>query len=122
MERPGLGRPGRFFVCGGGDSLSIRRGGWYDPDMLPDAALGILDRMIKPDDPSLSPEVARHFLQLRFSEAEVSRLNALSERAREGSLTEAETLELDGFLLLSHWIGVLQSKARTSLKATTSAA
>ena len=90
--------------------------------MVPEAAIGILDRMIGPKDPSLTPEVARHFLQLRFNESEVARLNALSERAREGTLTEAESSELDGLVLLSHWIGILQSKARVSLKTASSAA
>jgi len=90
--------------------------------MSPQVVQGILERMIKPEEPSLSPEVARHFLQLRFSDAEQARLNALSEKARDGTLTDSEASELDSFVVLSHWIGVLQSKARASLKAAASAA
>jgi hypothetical protein len=82
----------------------------------------ILERMVQPNDPSLSAEVSRHFLSFKFTESERQRIDELSAKARNGTLSTEEESELDFYLLISHLIAILQSKARVSLKAKTSAA
>jgi hypothetical protein len=82
-------------------------------------AIEILVRIVKPDDGSLSPGLARHFLGLAFTDAERARIDDLSGKARVGTLTKDESSELDSLVLLSHWIGILQAKARISLRNQT---
>jgi hypothetical protein len=45
----------------------------------------------------------------------------LAEKAREGSLTPAEQGELESYERVGSLLGILQSKARTSLKKESSA-
>ena len=82
----------------------------------------ILERMVQPNDPALSAEVSRHFLNFKFTEDERRRIDDLSAKARAGTLSKDEESELDFYLLISHLIAILQSKARVSLKTKTSAA
>ena len=77
----------------------------------------ILTKLISPDRPGLSPEAARSILALSFDTEDVERMNALSAKANEGSLTEQEQQELDSYERVGHLLAIFQSKARTSLKA-----
>jgi hypothetical protein len=92
------------------------------PDMDSPFISGMIARMLNPDVPDLSPEVARYFLKVSFTEQDRQRIDELSEKAREGTLTQSEDSELDMLVVFSHLISALQSKARISLKTSTSAA
>lgn len=81
----------------------------------------ILSRVIAPDDPSLSMEAARSILTLRFAREDLKRMDDLAEKAREGTLTPAEKRELEDYERVGCLLGILQSKARLSLKRATSA-
>jgi hypothetical protein len=76
----------------------------------------ILSRVLEPDKPVLSPEVARDLLALDFPPADKARLRQLSAKAREGTLTEGEQAEADNYERVGHLINLLQSKARRALK------
>ena len=64
----------------------------------------------------LSSATARKFLELGFSAAHQKRFDALSAKARQGTLTPAEGRELDDFIHVGNLLAILQSKARQALK------
>jgi hypothetical protein len=64
----------------------------------------------------MSPEIARNVLQIQFDGADHDRVNALSEKAQQGTLTPAERDELDEYIRVGTLLGILQSKARQVLK------
>jgi uncharacterized protein YnzC (UPF0291/DUF896 family) len=45
-------------------------------------------------------------------------MNALAERAREGTLTADEREELENYRRVGHLLGLMQSKARIALRAS----
>ena len=76
----------------------------------------ILSRVIRPDEPTLSRVVARAWLRLAFDESDKQRMRVLAEKARQGVLTDNERAEADGYERVGSWLGMLQSKARRSLR------
>ena len=78
----------------------------------PNTEAAILARIIRADEASLAPEVARYLLSMRLTPGDEERVNELSAKARTGSLTDAETHELDSYLHVGFLLGVLQAKAR----------
>ncbi|WP_337174927.1 hypothetical protein [Paludisphaera sp.] len=84
----------------------------------PDASeVSILNRILRPDAPTFSPEAARDILALDFDAADKDRMRELSAKARAGSLTPEEDAEAGKYELVGHLLNVMQSKARRSLKA-----
>ena len=77
--------------------------------------LTVWERTVQPGMASLSPEVARYFLDLRFAEADRDRMNLLAEKSREGSLTAAEQNELNNYMNMGWFLDLMKSKARISL-------
>ena len=82
------------------------------------AQSGILERIIDPDGATLSPDAARALLDLAFKPQDVRRLAELSEKAQLGTLAADEADELDDYVHLSHFLAIVKSKARRSLKAS----
>ena len=78
--------------------------------------VSILNRILRPDEPTFSPEGARDILGLGFSEDDKQRMRELSAKARAGTLTAEEDAEAGRYELLGHLLGILQSKARRSLQ------
>ncbi len=76
----------------------------------------ILGRIIQADERELTPDAARYLLSMRLPSGDEERVNELSERPRAGSLTEAETQELDSYLHVGSLIAAVQAKARRLLK------
>jgi hypothetical protein len=76
----------------------------------------ILSRVVEPDMPNWSAQVARALLALDFRAADKERMRELSAKAREGTLTPAEQAEADNYERVGHLLNILQSKARRSLK------
>jgi hypothetical protein len=75
----------------------------------------ILERIIRPDEGSIPPELARYLLALDFAAPDHERIAALSARAQDGALSPEEEAELDGYLHVNDLLSILQSKARQSL-------
>ena len=64
----------------------------------PNTEAAILARIIRADDDPLAPDVARYLLSMRLPSSDEERVNELSAKAQAGSLTNAETQELDSYL------------------------
>ena len=76
----------------------------------------ILTRLLQPDTNDLRPEVAEYILGLSFRPADVDRMTELSEKAAAETLTADEASEIEGYRHVGHFLALLQSKARLSLK------
>ncbi len=79
--------------------------------------MAILRRVVDPQRPFQSPEAARAILRLGFSTADRARMNRLAAKNRQGRLNPEEEEELNNFIRVGQTLGILQSKARRSLKA-----
>jgi len=77
----------------------------------------ILSRVLEPDKPTFSVAAARAILDLDFSQEDKVRMQELSAKAQEGKLTRREQADLDSFERVGHFINLMQSKARRSLKS-----
>lgn len=82
--------------------------------------VAILSRVLEPDKPTLSPGVARAFLALDFIPADRERMRQLLTRAKEGTLTPAEQIEINNYERVGYMLSLMKSKARRSLKKTPS--
>ncbi len=76
----------------------------------------ILERLIAPEEPTLSPQAAKDILELAFPVEDRRRMRRLAAKARQGTLTEAEQGELQSYERVGSLLGFLQSKARQSLR------
>jgi hypothetical protein len=78
--------------------------------------VSILNRILRPNAPTFSPEAARDILALDFDQDDKDRMRELSAKARAGSLTAEEDAEAGKYELVGHLLNIMQSKARRSLK------
>jgi hypothetical protein len=78
--------------------------------------VSILNRLLRPEEPTFSPDGAHDILALEFPKGDKERMRELSAKARAGTLTPEEDAEAGRYELLGHLLGVMQSKARHSLK------
>ena len=78
--------------------------------------VAILERVIAPENGNLDEVTASYFLSLTFSEKDRARMRELSARARDGSLSSSETDEINRYERIGHFLSILHSKARCSLK------
>jgi hypothetical protein len=76
----------------------------------------IWGRIVKPDRANLTPEAARAILKLDFDAEDHRRMEELSTKAQKGTLTVEERAELEEYIRVGYELGILQSKARLSLK------
>lgn len=76
----------------------------------------ILARVINPDEPTLSPDAAQSFLDLKFSRSDMVKMKKLAARARKGLLRPEEDAELNSYLHVGRLLALIQAKARKSLR------
>jgi hypothetical protein len=76
----------------------------------------ILERVMKPKQPFSSDAAAESFLNWSFPESDVTRMNHLSEKARDGTLTTRESEELDSYGRVGCLLSILKVKAESTLK------
>jgi hypothetical protein len=76
----------------------------------------ILSRIVAPGKATLPSQTAEMILALDFPEVDRVRMSHLAEKARSGTLTAEEQLELDAYERVGHFLSLLKSKARISLK------
>lgn len=79
----------------------------------------ILSRVVGPENPDFTPDMARSILALRFSEVDVDRMNQLAAKARQGALDGEEESQLHGYLFVGAMVDLMHSKARLSLRNCT---
>lgn len=82
----------------------------------------ILSRLVDPETPSLSPEAARSILHIQFAQRDVDRMHVLLDKGNEGTISPDEKEEANAYERVGHMLALLQSKARSTLKDSTSAA
>jgi hypothetical protein len=84
--------------------------------------MAILRRVVDSDNAEMSPEAARAILRLRFGPKDRARMNRLSAKNRDGKLKPNEESELENYIRVGQTLGILQSKARRSLRTTKTSA
>ena len=84
-------------------------------DTLAEPGATIWQRVIE-FERELSPVAARALLKIRFSDHDHLLMNELSAKARLGTLTHTEQIELDTFERLGSLLDIIHSKARQALK------
>jgi hypothetical protein len=83
---------------------------------FPSNEAAIVGRLIKPDHGDFSPEAARELLSLQLDPEDQARMQELSLKAQDGTLTASEQAEVENYRRVGYWLGVLWSRARLSLK------
>ena len=86
---------------------------------VPPSEMTILRRVVDSDSDqtTLSADSARALLRLNFSASDKKRMNRLAAKNRLGKLKPDEEVELNNYIRVGQTLGILQSKARRSLKA-----
>ena len=54
-------------------------------------------RLLDSGGPELSPDAARSILALRFAQPDIERMHDLAEKARTGTLTLEENIQMDNY-------------------------
>lgn len=75
----------------------------------------ILARVIAPRTEEMPPAIADLILGFNFPGEDRDRMDALALKAREGTLTGEDKLEIEAYERVGHFLSLLQSKARASL-------
>jgi hypothetical protein len=78
--------------------------------------VAIFGRVLEPDQATLDAAAARAILALDFKQTDKDRMRALLAKAKEGTLTADEEVEIDNYERVGHMLSLLKSKARRSLK------
>jgi hypothetical protein len=76
----------------------------------------IFERIVLPNEPMLSEQAAKSILAMCFSPDDQERMDALAEKARQGTLTPEEAEAVENYQRVGHYLAILQSKARMTLK------
>jgi len=76
----------------------------------------ILFRIIDPGRATLPSQTAEMILALDFPVEDRVRMDELAEKARSGTLAAKDQVELDAYERVGHFLSLLKSKARMSLK------
>ena len=87
---------------------------------IADPELAIWERVFVPDPRQITPDQARYLLGVRFSQADLDRINELSAKADDGTLEGEEKVALERYVHVGHLLSILKAKIRGSLKKTTS--
>ena len=82
----------------------------------PNSEAAILARLIQLGQGDLSQSAAEYLLSIRFAEHDISRMNELSAKARQGTLSGDEESELDSYIHVGNLISLMQAKARLALQ------
>ena len=83
--------------------------------VAPNTEASILARIVKQSD-GLTPEAAKYLLSFKLPQSDVDRVNELSAKARDESLTPAERQELESYLHIDTLLSTMRSKAHRLLK------
>lgn len=74
------------------------------------------NRLIDPDRADLTPEAARYFLTLEYSDADRQRMHDLAVRNQDGELSVDEEAALASYRRVGMQLDILRAKARLSLR------
>jgi hypothetical protein len=82
----------------------------------PNSEVAILSRLIRPERNDLPATAARAILKMDFEQSDRDRMRELSQKARAGTLTPEEQVEINSYERVGHLLDLMHSKARRSLK------
>ena len=85
-----------------------------------DPELAIWERVFVPDPRRITADEARYLLEVRFSQADLDRINELSAKAGSGTIESEEKIELERYVHVGHLLSILKAKIRGRLKKPTS--
>ncbi len=94
---------------------------WYTTFMSVDVS-AILKELLGRFERNMTPEFARMFAKWELSEETESRLDDLSEKANEGTLTPEENAELGALIEMCDRLSILKMRSELLLKKAGSAA
>lgn len=79
--------------------------------------LPTIERMLEPLTACLTPEVAQRIVDLRLDDpSTLQRLEYLREKANEGTLTDPEQVEYEGFVEGNDLLMLIKDQARSILQ------
>jgi hypothetical protein len=84
-----------------------------DADKTEDA---IWHRLLAPEKPNMTSAAARSILAIDFPEADKKRMHDLAAKARAGTLSADEKIEIDVYGRVGSVLSILKSKARRTLR------
>ncbi|HEX3148170.1 MAG TPA: hypothetical protein VHR66_08795 [Gemmataceae bacterium] len=76
----------------------------------------IWDRVLRSPAIPLSAEAARYFLRMQFPKEDQDRMHKLAAKAREGSLSTIESVELRNYERVGNLLALMKSQARRRIK------
>jgi hypothetical protein len=76
----------------------------------------IWNRLLRPDQGTMSPEAARFFLKLAFDPHDLDRMQALAARNQAGDLSPEEHEELMHYRQVGLELDLLRAKARRAIQ------
>src|SRR5436309_3505782 len=80
-------------------------------------AVTIWEMILRPHFGEMTPETARTILGLSIPESEHARMKELLAKAKAGTLSREEALDLDEYERAGNMLSVLKAKARRVLKS-----
>jgi hypothetical protein len=78
--------------------------------------IAILSRVFEPEEPTFSADAARSILALDFRPEDRVRMQELAAKARAGTLSAEEEVEIDSYERAGHVLSLMKAKAKVSLK------
>ena len=78
--------------------------------------VAIFGRILEPEEATLDVAAARAILNLEFNQNDKDRMSALLAKAKKGTLSAEEQVEIDNYERVGHMLSLMKSKARRSLK------
>ncbi len=78
--------------------------------------VGILSRAVAPENGNWPSEIARAMLTIHLSPEDRQRMNDLADKARAGTLTCDEELEIETYRQTTRLIELMKAKSRVSLQ------
>ena len=81
-----------------------------------DPEIAIWERVFVPDPRRITADQARYLLAVRFSQADLDRINELSAKADAGTIEPEEKIELERYVHVGHLLSILKAKIRGRLK------
>jgi len=79
--------------------------------------LSIWEMILRPHFGAMTPKTARTILDLSIPEVERARMKVLLVKAKSGTLSREEALDLDEYERAGNMLSVLKAKARRILKS-----
>jgi hypothetical protein len=80
--------------------------------------VAIWERILRPDGAEMSRKTAAAILEFSIAPEDRVRMSSLLARAKNGTLTPAEELDLDEYERCGNVLSILKAKARRILKAS----